>query len=161
MENNEWNGQEQGNGAFDEGSFQSYEDKTQQEPDGGEERYTFEALGGHGPHTRAWSVASLVLGIISLLCCCLSWGAAVAGAMAIICAIISRRTLGYFDGLAVAGLITGIIGTVFGVYMGCLMTSDSFQELMEEIMKEYEQLPETDIPSDPNVTFALPFQVRG
>lgn len=151
------NDNERNDGSFDEGSFRSYEDKTQEEMNGTEERYTFEALGGHGPHTRAWSVASLILGIASLLCCCLSWGAAVAGVIAIVCAIISRRTLGYFDGLAVAGLIVGIIGTVFGIYMGVIMNSDSFQQILDELLRDLEEIPDEDLSQDPNLTFALPF----
>ena len=67
------------------------------------------------PKSRAWSVASLILSIISILCCCSPIVAITSGVVALVCAIISRKTLGYFDGLSIAGLTVGIFGFVFGI----------------------------------------------
>lgn len=170
MENNDRNDRNGQQSDFDNGSFRSYEtdyeDKTG-EPDGGEsgeERYTFEALDGKGPRTRAWAIASLVLGIFSLLCCCLSWGAAAAGLLAVIFAVVSRRTLGYFDALSIVGLITGIVGIIFGVYMGILYTSPEFAEIIDQIKNGMDaggsgsgSGGDSGVPGDPNATFALPF----
>ena len=67
------------------------------------------------PRSRGWSVASLVLGILSILLSLIPFAGAVLGTVSVITAIISRRNLGYFDGIAIAGIITGAIGFVFGV----------------------------------------------
>lgn len=65
--------------------------------------------------SRGWSVASLVLGILSILCCCAPIAGVIMGALSITFAVISRISLGYFDGLSIAGLITSIFGIIFGV----------------------------------------------
>ena len=67
--------------------------------------------------SRGWSVASLVLGIFSILCCCAPIVGVIMGALSITFAVISRISLGYFDGLSIAGLITSIFGIIFGVSM--------------------------------------------
>ena len=66
--------------------------------------------------SRGWSVASLVLGIISIICCCIPLIGILSGVLSIIFSVISRITLGYFDGLSIAGLITSIFGIMFGVF---------------------------------------------
>jgi hypothetical protein len=90
--------------------------------------------------TRAWSVASFVLGIFSIVCCCTCWAGLVAGILAIIFAVVSRRALGYFDGMSLSGLITAIFGVVFSLLMICMtyvyMKSPEFVMLYEEIMKK-------------------------
>ncbi len=69
------------------------------------------------PKSKALSVASLVTGIIAVICCCLGWSGIVLGAAAIATAIISRVKLGYFDGMAIAGLVLGIFGFVTGLIL--------------------------------------------
>ena len=84
----------------------------------GEQDYAFQTLNRNGrPKTLGWSVASLVLGVIAAVTCSLGWSSLILGAASIIFAAISRRTLGYFDGKALAGLILGIFGAVFGGVM--------------------------------------------
>lgn len=89
--------------------------------------------------TRAWSVASFVLGIISIVCCCTCWAGLIAGILAVIFSVVSRRTLGYFDGLSLSGLITAIFGIVFSILMISVMyaymQSPEIVKLYEEIMK--------------------------
>ncbi len=82
---------------------------------GEEGSYAYKTVMDGVPRSRGWSVASLVIGILSVLCCCVVYGGLVMGLLAIVFAVISRRNLGYFDGMAIAGLVVGIIGTVFGV----------------------------------------------
>ena len=94
--------------------------------------------------SRAWSVASLAVSVVSLICCCSHWVGAVLGAIAIVFAIISRRSIGYFDGLAIAGLIVGIFGVVFGVagyiFLYTLETSEYFEEFLRELEKQYPEM---------------------
>ena len=59
----------------------------------------------------------MVTGILSVLCCCLGWTGLVFGAAAVILSIVARRSLGYFDGMSIAGLVMGIFGFVFGAAM--------------------------------------------
>ena len=76
------------------------------------------------PRSRGWSVVSFAAGIISIICAiiCLIWQTAALpfvsmgfGVSAILFSILSRHNLGYFDGMAVAGIITGAMGLVFGL----------------------------------------------
>lgn len=108
--------------------------------------YTYQTVRGFGrPKTMGWSVVSLVTGILSVICCCLGWTGLVFGAAAIIFAVVSRKTLGYFDGLSIAGLILGIFGVVFGgVILGITLIGGEFwDEYAEEFWKQYyEMYPE-------------------
>ncbi len=92
-------------------------------------------------HSRAWSVASLTVSIVSLICCCfVSWLGIVLSALAIVFAIISRRNIGYFDGLSLAGLIVGIFGIVFGVASIILAFVLEQSGFYDEILKELEEM---------------------
>lgn len=97
---------------------------------------------------RIWSVGSLVIGILSVLCCCLEWPGAIFGVLAIVFSIISRKKLGYFDGLSIAGLILGICGVVFSVCMivfgYVIETTGFYDELIKELELQYGDL------NDPN-----------
>ncbi len=114
-----------------------------------EEDYAFQTLMRNGrPKTMGWSLASLILGVISIACCCLSYAGVIFGIAAIIVAVIARRSLGYFDGMCIAGLLLGIFGVVFGVAMIILIESipeEEWQKFLEEYMKELEG----EIPDDP------------
>ncbi|MBP3583035.1 MAG: DUF4190 domain-containing protein [Clostridia bacterium] len=97
---------------------------------------------------RIWSVGSLVIGIFSVLCCCFEWPGLIFGVLAIVFAILSRKNLGYFDGLAIAGVILGIFGTVFSVFMIIsgyfIESSDFYDEFITEFEKQYNDM------NDPN-----------
>jgi len=115
------------------------------EEENGEQDYAFQTLMRNGrPKTFGWSVASLVMGILSVVCCFLGWSGLILGAAAIVLSIVSRRKLGYFDGMSVAGLILGIFGFVFGVAMlvvvNFLVTEDMMNEFLEEYYKQLEDL---------------------
>ena len=90
------------------------------------------------PKTRAWSVAALILGIASILCCVLYWFGLAAGAAAIVFVIISRKTLGYFDGLCIGALFTAIFGIIFSGAVTVLMLASidisSFEQLLGEMI---------------------------
>ncbi|MBR2650270.1 MAG: DUF4190 domain-containing protein [Clostridia bacterium] len=79
-----------------------------------EERY-YELFDEDKPKSKIWSVISLVLGMISVALSPLGWVSLILGVAAIAFAIVSRVSLKYFDGMAVAGLILGIFGIVFGI----------------------------------------------
>ncbi len=93
---------------------------------------------------RGFAVASLILGIVSVVCCCISYAGLAMAILAIIFAVVSKRKMGYFDPLAVAGLILGIVGTVFGATVVLVDVLSRFgyfgdlEDLFEEAMKQYE-----------------------
>lgn len=67
------------------------------------------------PSVDGLGIASLVLGVISLCCCCFVEVSALFGGVAIALACISRAKLGRFSGSAVAGLVCGIFGALIGI----------------------------------------------
>lgn len=105
----------------------------------GEQDYAFQTLNRHGkPKTLGWSVASLVMGIVSLFTCLFGWASIVFGVIAIVFALISRFSLGYFDGKSIIGLILGIFGTVFGASMIIFIYSmgEEDQKYLWDIIKK-------------------------
>ena len=108
---NEWNG----NGYNDD-----RDDNEEEFEENGNQDYAFQTLNRRGkPKTIGWSIAALVTGIISAVTCSFGWSSLILGVIAIVFSAISRKTLGYFDGRSIAGLILGIFGTVFGIVMIC------------------------------------------
>ena len=110
--------------------------------------YAFRTVMRNGkPKTMGWSVASLVLGIISVVCCCFGYASLILGVLAIVFSVLSRKALGYFDGLSIAGLILGIFGLVFGlaVVIGALLVPE---ELLEDYLEQY--YGESNIPNNGN-----------
>ncbi len=70
-----------------------------------------------GNGNRGISIACLVCGILSLICCCGGWLGLILAAAAIVLGIISIKN--NYDGreLAIAGLITGGCGMVLAIVM--------------------------------------------
>lgn len=101
--------------------------------------YLFRNVNPNGRRkTYGWSVASLVCGIISVVCCCIGYGAVVLGILAVVFSILSRKNLGYFDGMAIAGLVLGIVGFILGAAI-LLSTYFIDEEFLEEYQKYLEQ----------------------
>ena len=106
--------------------------------------YAFSVLNKNGrPKTLGWSVASMTVGILSVICCCVfPWAGCVFAVAAIALSIVSRTTLGYFDGMAIAGLILGIFGLIFGIasiLMIMLIDEEFFKQFYEEFQKNMNQ----------------------
>ncbi len=123
-----------------------YEDRN--ENGNAPDEYIYKTVMDGKRKSRVWSVASLVLSILSLICCCFSWPSLVMGILGVVFAVVSRLNIGYFDGLALAGLIVGIFGIVFGAagIIGtiALENSDFYKEFMKEFEEIYGSMPETD-----------------
>ena len=82
-----------------------------------ENDYSYHAVMDVKSKNRGFAISSMILGILSIVCCCYFYVGMAAAVLAIIFSVISRIKMGYFDGFAVAGLVTGIIGLVFGIAM--------------------------------------------
>lgn len=65
------------------------------------------------PPSKGYSIASLVLGIIGIVCCCSYVIGGTCAVLALVFAVLSHKKFGLFDGMALAGLILSIIGIVF------------------------------------------------
>ena len=128
----EWN-----NDEF-ENSYNKQSEESSTFNNNNEQDYAFQTLMRNGrPKTFGWSVASMVIGILSVVCCFLGWSGLFLGVGAIVLSIVARRKLGYFDGMAVAGLILGIFGFVFGVAILYAVNFLISEEMMQEFLEEY------------------------
>ena len=71
------------------------------------------------------------------------------GVLSIIFAIISRRTLGYFDGLSIAAIIVSIFGIAFSaliIYTSLVLVNDpEFMPYYNELMKQLETEGGTEV----------------
>lgn len=94
------------------------------------------------PRSMLYSIVSLVSGIVAvLICCCGGWFGLVLGALAIVFSVIARRHLGYFDGMAIAGLVLGICGAIFGaaaIAVGFLIDSGALDTYLEKLLNDLE-----------------------
>ena len=104
------------------------------------------------PRSMLYSILSLVCAIVSvLICCCGGWFGLGLGALAIAFSVIARRHLGYFDGMAIAGLVLGICGVLFGAAMavvGILIDNGTLDAFLEELIREMESEVEPSIPEN-------------
>ena len=62
--------------------------------------------------TSGLAIASMVLGIISLLCSCLGWAGIICAALAVIMGIFALAGHKAGKGMAIAGLVCGIIALI-------------------------------------------------
>ncbi len=121
--------------AFSDGAFEDYTNKTEGGSD--EARYD-EIFDRSKPKSLGFSITSMVLGILGVVCCCFGWTGLILGALAIVFSVVSRAKIGYFDGFSIAGLILGIFGVCFGVLfiVFSLVVGTFFEELAEGIERE-------------------------
>lgn len=97
------------------------------------------------PKTKAYSIVALITGILGVLCCCTGWSSLLFGALGILFAILAKKHLGFYDGLALAGLILGIIACVLGaselIAVYALPSSSEFSDgFLEEFQKAFEDM---------------------
>ena len=84
---------------------------------------------------KGLGIASMVLGIVSIVCCCMGGYAIICSILAIIFAAIRMKIKA--DGFAIAGLITGIIGLLFNGGILILYIA-GLEEYIYEYMNELE-----------------------
>lgn len=81
----------------------------------GETDYVYKKVITTKENRRTWSVLSLIFAILSVVSFYFSWLSFIFGVIAVGFAILSRKNLGYFDRLTLAGIIIGIFGCVFSL----------------------------------------------
>lgn len=81
-----------------------------------ESQYAFRTVVNENKkNRRTWSVLSLIFAIASVCTLYFSVVGLTLALFAIAFAIVSRKRLGYFDKLSLAGIIIGVFGCVFGL----------------------------------------------
>ena len=113
-------------GEVSENSEGYYTDRTEEDSESKNHMTVLDGV----PRSRVWSVVSLAVAIASVILSviCISYWilfipivSAVMGVAAVLFSLLSRRNLGYFDNVSIAGIIIGAMGTVFGVSSYILM----------------------------------------
>lgn len=94
--------------------------------------------------TKAYGIACLVCGILSLVCCCCNQYLTIAVSIAaIVLFVLERVFVKKTSGLAIGGLTCAIISIVISVVAIALVFGgafDSILESFEDIISEYESL---------------------
>jgi hypothetical protein len=74
-----------------------------------------------GTDRKGFATASLVLGIVGILCCCFSWVATIPGILAIIFGALGTKSSK--KGMAIAGIICGAVAIILGIFMLIFLVS--------------------------------------
>lgn len=84
------------------------------------------------------SIASLVCGIFSIICCCATYFALVLAIAAIVLGIIAIVKKYDGQGMAIAGIATGGVGVVIAIFTIIIaLTSYGTSDFLEEILNEF------------------------
>ena len=93
---------------------------------------------------RGMAIASLVVGILSILCCCCVYLSVILGIVGIVLAVLSRPKDGKFEGVAMGGLICSIVGLVLGVILIIVnvatQNSADYTQMMDMYMQMLQEL---------------------
>ncbi len=84
-----------------------------------------------------FSIASLVCGILSLICCCLPLFSAVLAIAAVVIGIITLCFKYDGKGMAIAGIITGGIGFLIVIAMFVIGGTSAYNELINEMQYDF------------------------
>ena len=84
-----------------------------------ENKFVYKNVIKNKQNSRLYSVISVVFSGLSVLFCFFPWLGLIFGCLGILFAIISRKNIGYFDKISIAGIIIGIFGAVFA-FMGIM-----------------------------------------
>ena len=90
-----------------------------------------------------FSIASMVLGIFSIVCCCITYAALITSILAIVFSVVAKIKNERFDGMAIAGLVCGIIGCVLAA--SDIILSAVFSEYLAELEKELKAMYGTSV----------------
>ena len=99
---------------------------------------------------KGLGIAGFVLGLISVVCCCIEILPLICAILAIIFCVLRLKVKS--DGLAIAGLVLGIIGSLFGLLSVIILSSgvmnefdsmysDMFEEIYGAILKFAKNFP--------------------
>ncbi|MBQ8596209.1 MAG: DUF4190 domain-containing protein [Lachnospiraceae bacterium] len=85
---------------------------------------------------KGFAIASLICGILAVICCCFSCVSLVLAIAAIALGIVTLACKYDGKGMAIAGIVMGGLGILMFVAMIFIGASDGYTEMMDEIMNE-------------------------
>ena len=95
------------------------------------------------------SIAAMILGILSSVCCCIGYAGIIFGIAAIAVACFARKEAGRFEPMAAVGLVLGIFGAVLSASMLAvilLMPEDALNEYFNQYFEQFgagfEEMPD-------------------
>ncbi len=95
--------------------------------------------------SSSFGIASMVCGIVSLvMCCCIGYLGCIAAVAAIVLFILERTVAKTKSGMAVAGLVCGIITIAFTV-IGLVLSAIIWDLIPEDIASEISSLMESSM----------------
>lgn len=86
------------------------------------EEYAYKNVITKNGNTRLFSVISVAFAALSVILSFVPWVGFIFGLVSVGFSLISRKQLGYFEGLALVGLIVGIFGFVFS-FAGIILSA--------------------------------------
>lgn len=105
---------------------------------GGYEHYVPEPEDGPG-----FSIAGMICGILSLLCCCVWYVGLVLGIVGLVLSIISLKQQKPGRGMAIAGVVCSAIGLgitlILGIFAILTMFNPEYQNFLNELRNSYPQ----------------------
>lgn len=89
--------------------------------------------------SRGFAISSMVLGILSIIiCCCIEYVSLILGILAIVFYAVDRKRNGKSSGMAIAGLICGIIGTSLSALSILLTVTGVLEKFVNMYFPEYD-----------------------
>ena len=87
-----------------------------------------------------FDTASLACGIASLVLCCCTYLSILLGILGVVFALVGKNRCGSMSGMAIAGLICGIVGALLGVVsiVVTLAMGDVWQEMLNSLYSDLE-----------------------
>lgn len=137
------------NNGFNEQNNNFYQNSGGHQSGGGGD-YAYTVL--TRPKSRVWSVLALMASMVGLFCCCcINYAGLILGAVGIILAIISRKSLGYFDTTSIFAIIFSIFSIVLSAailaFYYAIETNPDLKELFESYLEYYEGMYGEALPS--------------
>ncbi len=85
---------------------------------------------------KGFAIASLICGILSVICCCFGCFSLVLAIAAVGLGIVTLACKYDGKGMAIAGIVLGGVGIIMFIATIAIGASDGYNEMMEEIMNE-------------------------
>ena len=125
-------------GAEEEGNYSSGSYSTEYNPTPTTQYYSASDAGVSTASSKSggnggFAIASMICGIISILCCCLTWVSLVLGVAAVVLGIIALKYKYDGKGMAIAGIVTGGIGIFIWLIVILVSGSGFFQAFAEDL----------------------------
>ncbi len=79
------------------------------------DEYAYKTVMGGKAKTRLWSVIALFFSIVGIAVCFFGWWGLAFSTLGLVFAVVSRKSLGYFDKITLGSIIVSIFAAVFSI----------------------------------------------